>query len=40
MDVRVLSIGGIGNISRAVAQLLIQRGVGLTLLDRIIARST
>jgi nucleoside-diphosphate-sugar epimerase len=32
--VRVLSIGGTGNISRAVTQLLTQRGVDLTLLNR------
>jgi nucleoside-diphosphate-sugar epimerase len=31
---RVLSIGGTGNISRAVTQLLAQRGVDLTLLNR------
>jgi len=34
MDVRVLSIGGTGNTSRAVTQLLTQRGVDLTLLNR------
>lgn len=34
MDVRVLSIGGTGNISLAVTQLLTQRGVDLTLLNR------
>jgi nucleoside-diphosphate-sugar epimerase len=32
--VRVLSIGGTGNISRAVTQLLAERGVDLTLLNR------
>jgi uncharacterized protein YbjT (DUF2867 family) len=32
--VRVLSIGGTGNISRAVTRLLTQRGVDLTLLNR------
>lgn len=32
--VRVLSIGGTGNISRAVTELLIERGVDLTLLNR------
>ncbi|HEY3962839.1 MAG TPA: SDR family oxidoreductase [Gaiellaceae bacterium] len=31
---RVLSIGGTGNISRAVTQLLAERGVDLTLLNR------
>jgi nucleoside-diphosphate-sugar epimerase len=34
MDVRVLSIGGTGNFSCAVTQLLTQRGVDLTLLNR------
>ena len=34
MDVRVLSIGGTGNISLAVTRLLTQRGVDLTLLNR------
>ena len=34
MNVRVLSIGGTGNISLAVTQLLTQRGVDLTLLNR------